>query len=216
MGFLFDITIELSSGFANEACVSQFSHGINLPRAGVLSHSGLMNRVAKNLFVRSLRASLPRARLHLGHRVFFCLIGKTGITARKREGDGASPRGSFRMLKLLERLDRVRPSSCWLSRAQIKEGDGWCDGANDRNYNRPVKLPYPASHEKLCRSDSAYDVVVTLDYNLNPRKRGAGSAIFFHLIRQGATHTEGCVAVSARDARLILAACGHKTRLIII
>jgi L,D-peptidoglycan transpeptidase YkuD (ErfK/YbiS/YcfS/YnhG family) len=174
-----------------------------------------MKRVAKSLIVRSLRASSSRARLHLGHRVFFCLIGKTGTTARKREGDGASPRGSFRMIKLLERLDRVRPHQSGLKRAQIRQGNGWCDGAGDRNYNRPVRLPYPSSHEKLCRTDSAYDALVILDYNLRPRKRGAGSAIFFHLIRDGATHTEGCVAVSARDMRLILAACGHKTHMII-
>jgi L,D-peptidoglycan transpeptidase YkuD (ErfK/YbiS/YcfS/YnhG family) len=216
MGFLFDRTIELSHGFANEACVSQISHAINLPRAGVSSHSGLMNRVAKSLVVRALRASSPIARLHLGHRVFFCLIGKSGVTARKREGDGASPRGSFRMLKLLERQDRGLPHACRLKRAQIKPDDGWCDGAGDRNYNRPVKLPYPGSHEKLARQDSAYDAVVILDYNLHPKKRGAGSAIFFHLIREGATHTEGCVAVSARDMRLILAACGPKTRMIIV
>jgi L,D-peptidoglycan transpeptidase YkuD (ErfK/YbiS/YcfS/YnhG family) len=174
-----------------------------------------MKRIANNLVVRSLRASSPIARLHLGHRVFFCLIGKTGTTARKREGDGASPRGSFRMIKLLERLDRVQPHQSLLKRAQIRDTDGWCDGAGDRNYNRQVTLPYPASHEKLARQDSAYNAVVILDYNLHPRKRGAGSAIFFHLIRDGATHTEGCVAVSARDMRLILATCGHSTRMII-
>jgi L,D-peptidoglycan transpeptidase YkuD (ErfK/YbiS/YcfS/YnhG family) len=174
-----------------------------------------MNRVAKNLVIRSLRASSPVARLHLGHRVFLCLIGKTGTTARKREGDGASPRGSFRMIKLLERLDRVRPHQSLLKRARIREIDGWCDEAGDRNYNRQVTLPHPASHEKLARQDSAYDALVILDYNLHPRKRGAGSAIFFHLIRDGASHTEGCVAVSARDMRHILAACGHKTHMII-
>jgi L,D-peptidoglycan transpeptidase YkuD (ErfK/YbiS/YcfS/YnhG family) len=181
-----------------------------------LPHSGLMERVAKRLVVRSLSASLPVARLHVGHRVFFCLIGKTGITARKREGDGATPRGSFAMLRLLERLDRVRPHSSGLKRAMIRASDGWCDGAGDRNYNRPIKLPYPSSHEKLARLDCAYDAVVILDYNLHPRKRGAGCAIFFHLIREGATHTEGCVAVSARDMRLILDACGRKTRMIIV
>jgi L,D-peptidoglycan transpeptidase YkuD (ErfK/YbiS/YcfS/YnhG family) len=175
-----------------------------------------MNRVAKSIVVRSLRASSPIARLHVGHRVFSCLIGKTGTTSRKREGDGASPRGAFRMLKLLERLDRALPNPSGLKRRQIRDGDGWCDGAGDRNYNRPVMLPYPGSHEKLVREDCAYDAVVILDYNLHPRKRGAGSAIFFHLIREGATHTEGCVAVCARDMRLILAASGPKTRLIIM
>jgi L,D-peptidoglycan transpeptidase YkuD (ErfK/YbiS/YcfS/YnhG family) len=148
----------------------------------------------------------------MGHRVFQCLIGKTGMTSRKREGDGASPRGTFGMIELLERRDRGMTFVTGLPRTAIKESDGWCDDPVDRNYNRKVRLPYPTSHERLSRTDTAYDALVILDYNLHPRKRGAGSAIFFHLIRKGATHTEGCIAVSARDMRLILAACGPRTK----
>lgn len=171
-----------------------------------------MTRIASSVVVRTLCPSSCVARLHVGHRVFFCLVGKTGLTSRKREGDGASPRGTFRMVQLLERPDRGMTFVTGLPKKAIKSFDGWCDEVRDRNYNRPVRLPYPKSHEKLSRVDSAYDALVILDYNLHPRKRGAGSAIFFHLIRNGATHTEGCVAVSARDMRLILEACGPRTK----
>lgn len=87
---------------------------------------------------------------------------------------------------------------------RIEHGLGWCDASGDRNYNRPVRLPYAASHEKMARDDRLYDAVLVLDWNLCPAKRGRGSAIFLHLARPGFTPTEGCVAVSRTTMRRIL------------
>jgi L,D-peptidoglycan transpeptidase YkuD (ErfK/YbiS/YcfS/YnhG family) len=78
----------------------------------------------------------------------------------------------------------------------IRRDDGWCDASADRNYNRPVRLPYPASAERLWREDGLYDLVVVLDYNDRPRSRGRGSAIFMHVARPGYAPTEGCIALA--------------------
>lgn len=86
----------------------------------------------------------------------------------------------------------------------IRPDDGWCDSPLDRNYNRPVKLPYPASAEHLWRSDELYDVVVVLGYNDVPRVRNRGSAVFMHIARGDLKPTEGCVALRAKDLRLLL------------
>jgi L,D-peptidoglycan transpeptidase YkuD (ErfK/YbiS/YcfS/YnhG family) len=81
---------------------------------------------------------------------------------------------------------------------------GWCEVPDDRNYNRPVRIPYGASHERMKRDDRLYDACVVLDWNISTRRRGRGSAIFFHLAREGFTPTQGCVAVTARTmARLL-------------
>ena len=81
---------------------------------------------------------------------------------------------------------------------------GWCEVPDDRNYNRPVTIPYAASHERMLRSDNLYDACIVLDWNISPRRRGRGSAIFFHLARPGFTPTQGCVAVThAVMARLL-------------
>ena len=75
---------------------------------------------------------------------------------------------------------------------------------DDPNYNRPVKMPYAASHEHMLREDDLYDACIVLDWNIRPRRRGRGSAIFFHLARPGFTATQGCVAVThAVMARLL-------------
>ena len=78
----------------------------------------------------------------------------------------------------------------------IRRHDGWCDAPADRNYNRPVRLPYAASAERLWREDELYDVVVILNYNVRPRSRGRGSAIFMHVARPGYAPTEGCIALA--------------------
>lgn len=98
----------------------------------------------------------------------------------------------------------------------IKPADGWCDAVRDRNYNRPVQHPYPASAERLWREDRLYDVVVVLDHNQQPRIRGHGSAIFLHVRRPGSAPTEGCVALEPNDLRRLLRVLVPGRRLIIM
>ena len=78
----------------------------------------------------------------------------------------------------------------------IRRHDGWCDASADRNYNRPVRLPYPAGAERLWREDELYDVVVVLGYNDRPRSRGRGSAIFMHVAMPDYAPTEACIALA--------------------
>src|SRR5260221_8426781 len=82
-----------------------------------------------------------------------CALGRSGIMQTKREGDGATPAGRHRLIGLLYRPDRVRRPVTRLPVARIRRDDGWCDDRGDRRYNRPVRLPYAASHERLWRED---------------------------------------------------------------
>ncbi len=135
--------------------------------------------------------------------VFACALGRGGITANKREGDGGTPLASMRLLSGYFRRGRFAMSSPLPLKA-ISPDLGWCEVPDDRNYNRPVAIPYGASHERMKRDDNLYDAVVVLDWNIRPRRRGRGSAIFFHLARPGFTPTQGCVAVThAVMARLL-------------
>lgn len=109
------------------------------------------------------------------------------------------------MVEVLYRADRVVRPRTLLPVRTIAPDDGWCDEASDRNYNRPVTLPYPASAETLWRDDGLYDIVVLLDHNMRPRVQGLGSAVFVHLARDGFKPTEGCVAFTQHDLRMLLA-----------
>ncbi len=132
-------------------------------------------------------------------------IGRTGLTALKREGDGSSPLGHFRIVGGFYRPDRlgIRPRS-GIPLQPLRPDDGWCDDPSDANYNRPVRRPYPRSHEAMWRDDHAYDVVLVLDFNLWPRMRGGGSAIFFHLAHADSRPTAGCLALKRADMLKLL------------
>lgn len=134
-----------------------------------------------------------------GHLRLPCAVGKTGVSALKHEGDGASPRGTWQLEQLFYRADRItRPRTSLPIRAMTRK-DAWCDIAGDRNYNRLVQIPYPIIDEQLWRDDHLYDVVGVLSYNRLPRVQYAGSAIFLHGARPGYLPTAGCVALSMPD-----------------
>jgi L,D-peptidoglycan transpeptidase YkuD (ErfK/YbiS/YcfS/YnhG family) len=132
--------------------------------------------------------------------------GRSGITARKQEGDGATPAGLLRLVRVLYRADRIKPPACAVPIEPIGPFDGWCDDMDDSAYNRPVRLPCLAGHEALWREDHVYDVIGVLDWNLDPIVKGRGSAIFFHAATPDYAPTAGCVALALPDALAALRA----------
>ncbi|HEV7418129.1 L,D-transpeptidase family protein [Tianweitania sediminis] len=164
--------------------------------------SGRTDR-SRLLVVRPRPSRPTQGLLSVGNTVFPCALGRGGITANKREGDGGTPLGRMRLLSGFVR-DRRFAFCSPLPLQRITRDLGWCEVPDDRNYNRPVRIPYGASHERMMRNDALYDACMVLDWNIRPRKRGRGSAIFFHLARPGFTPTEGCVAVTPKVmARLL-------------
>ena len=136
-----------------------------------------------------------------------CVLGRSGVlpAADKREGDGASPLGVWQLRRVLYRPDREAPPATGLPVAALKPDDGWCDAPGDPAYNRPVRLPYPASAEQMWREDRVYDLVVILGHNDDPPVSPMGSAIFLHLVQPDRSATAGCVAVSREDMLDLLA-----------
>jgi L,D-peptidoglycan transpeptidase YkuD (ErfK/YbiS/YcfS/YnhG family) len=163
------------------------------------------------LTVRAKPGDRCKGLLNAGGTVFPCALGHGGISSRKREGDGATPLARMRILSGYFRRDRFAPRNSRLVMTPIDVSLGWCEVPDDRNYNRPVKLPYAASHEHMLREDRLYDVCIVLDWNIAPRRRGRGSAIFFHLARPGFTPTQGCVAVTAKVMARLLPALSNRT-----
>jgi L,D-peptidoglycan transpeptidase YkuD (ErfK/YbiS/YcfS/YnhG family) len=161
------------------------------------------NRAIVQVLARSDAAA--SGRLRFGNLQFPAALGKGGVRALKREGDGANPMGFWPAILVFYRPDRLRRPVTALPVTPLRERDGWCDAALDRNYNRKVTLPYPASHEQLWRKDGLYDVIVVLDYNYARRAKGRGSAIFMHVARRGFAPTEGCIALKREHLLRLLA-----------
>ena len=146
-------------------------------------------------------------------QVWRCAIGRAGVTATKREGDGATPVGAWPLRRVLFRPDRTDPPETRLPTRPLSPSDGWCDDPGDPAYNLPVTLPHPARHERLWREDAIYDVIVVLGHNDDPPVAGLGSAIFLHVARPDYAPTEGCVALSLPHLRELLRAAPTSSRL---
>jgi L,D-peptidoglycan transpeptidase YkuD (ErfK/YbiS/YcfS/YnhG family) len=142
-------------------------------------------------------------------------LGRSGIRADKREGDGATPRGVFRLKRLWWRAERhARPPTLLPSR-RIKQDDAWCEDPADRHYNQPVKLASASNADRLARADQLYDFIIELDHNTRPRVKGRGSAVFIHAARPGFAPTAGCVALELGSLRKLLARLGPRTKIVV-
>jgi L,D-peptidoglycan transpeptidase YkuD (ErfK/YbiS/YcfS/YnhG family) len=156
------------------------------------------------LRVLSLSARAREGWLAFGPYRVKCAVGRSGIKAVKREGDGATPLGRWPFREVLYRADRMNRPAALLRVRAIRPADGWCDACDDRNYNKQVRLPYPASAERLMRQDHLYDLILPLGYNDGPRGRYRGSAIFVHVARRTFGPTAGCIALRKADLERII------------
>lgn len=144
-----------------------------------------------------------------------CCLGRSGLTNDKKEGDGATPIGKFKLLNGFYRKDRLQKPISKLGFSTIKQNHGWCDDPSDPNYNALITLPFEPSHEIMTREDRLYDVCIVLDYNISPAVSGLGSAIFFHQTSPEFKATEGCVAINPEDMQALLPLLSSETQMII-
>jgi len=124
----------------------------------------------------SIIVSCGRKQISFGGHSYDCRIGRKGYIDQSKgcEGDEKTPLGDYGFrfgLYRPDRLPRKPPSS--LHFWPMSRDDGWCDDVNDTAYNRFVKLPYAARHEKLWRDDGVYDIILVMDHNDSPPEKGA-------------------------------------------
>lgn len=146
-------------------------------------------------------------------RRFPCAIGRGGVTDRKREGDGATPRGVHGIVGMLYRPDRMARPADWA--LPIRPGDLWSDDTADIDYNMMVRAPYAGRAESLRRADPLYDLILLTDWNWPYPVNGRGSAIFLHQWRRPGYPTEGCVAFRRADLRWVAQRLSVSSRVVI-
>ena len=169
----------------------------------------------RRLAVRRKPGEPARGLLRAGPLVLPVALGRSGIKANKREGDGATPRGTFRLRRLWWRADRHPRPATLLPVRRIRPDDGWCEEPTDRRYNKPVKVPPGAKADRLARADRLYDFIIEIDHNTRPRIAGRGSAVFIHLARERFAPTAGCVALAMPSLRRLIARLGPRTRIVV-
>ena len=167
------------------------------------------------LHVHKRSGTKTRGILRAGNTAFPVALGRSGILANKREGDGGTPRGRFRLKQLWWRQDRIsRPRTALPTRA-IRADDAWSEDPADRRYNRPVRRQPGEAGDRLMRDDDLYDLIIEIDHNDRPRIAGRGSAVFIHIARDGFKPTAGCIAFRRNDLLRLLERLGPRTEIVI-
>ena len=128
-----------------------------------------------------------------------CAVGKRGISIKKKEGDFITPKGTFKIREIFYRKDRVQNLITRLKKTVIRKNMGWCDDPKSKKYNKLIYFPFKYRAEKLYRSENIYDIILVLNFNMNPVKKNKGSAIFIHVAKKNFQPTQGCVALDKSE-----------------
>lgn len=144
---------------------------------------------------------------------FRCATGKAGIRKKIKEGDNVTPKGTYKLINIFYRSDRIKALKTPIKKNKITKKIGWCDDVNSKLYNKKIKLPCAARHEKLYRKDNIYDIIGVLNYNINPTIKNKGSAIFLHIAKKNYQKTKGCIAIKKVHLKKILALIDKNTKI---
>jgi L,D-peptidoglycan transpeptidase YkuD (ErfK/YbiS/YcfS/YnhG family) len=144
---------------------------------------------------------------------FRCALGKAGIKKKIMEGDNITPKGIFKIIKIYYRPDKIKEIKTLIKKIKIKKNMGWCDDIKSRFYNQQIKLPTKYSHEKLYRNDNLYDLIVVLNYNIDPIIKNKGSAIFLHIAKNSYQDTKGCIALKKKHLIEIISKIKKNTKI---
>jgi L,D-peptidoglycan transpeptidase YkuD (ErfK/YbiS/YcfS/YnhG family) len=165
--------------------------------------------------VRTRPGTRTRGILLAGQLAMPVALGRAGIRAIKLEGDGATPSGRFRVMRLWWRGDRHPRAPTRLPVQRITPDLAWCEDTIDRRYNRPFCRSANEPGDRLWREDHLYDFIVEISHNMCPRVAGRGSAVFLHVARPDWSPTAGCVAFRVGDLLRLLQRLGPRTRVVI-
>ena len=144
-----------------------------------------------------------------------CALGKRGIGYKRKEGDLITPKGTYKVKYILYRKDRVKKIQTKIKKIAIRKDMGWCDDPKSRDYNKLIKLPYAYSYEKIFRKENNYDIILILNYNMNPVIKNKGSAIFIHIAKKNYKKTEGCIALKKAHLLKITKDLKNNTKVLI-
>jgi len=142
-----------------------------------------------------------------------CAIGKSGIISSKKEGDLATPKGTFELGTLYYRKDNIQQLKYKIKKKIITKKMGWCNDSRSKKYNQEISFPFKYGAEKLYIKDKIYDLFINIKYNSCPVIKDKGSAIFLHIADSKYQPTKGCIAISKNDFLKILPLINNKTKI---
>ena len=146
---------------------------------------------------------------------FRCALGKAGISKKNIEGDNITPEGTYKIIEIYYRKDRIKKIASKFKLIEVTKKMGWCNDPKSKNYNQLINLPNKCSYEKLFRKDNIYDLILVLNFNMKPIVKNKGSAIFIHIANKNYKKTAGCVGLKKTHLMHLIKKINKKTKILI-
>ena len=160
-----------------------------------------------------MNIKLKKKFLYINNYKVKCAVGKRGITSKKIEGDNKTPAGIYKFKSIYYRKDRIPKINSKIKKIIIKKDMGWCDDTKSKFYNKLIKFPFKGRAEKLWLNKNIYDIIIVINYNMNPIINNKGSAVFLHLSTKNYAPTKGCIAISKKNMHFIIGKISNKTNI---
>jgi L,D-peptidoglycan transpeptidase YkuD (ErfK/YbiS/YcfS/YnhG family) len=133
-------------------------------------------------------------------------VGKNGVSANRREGDGTTPAGVFPIGRTMYGTE-PNPGVSFPYR-RLRCGDWWDEDPSSPTYNSfqhvrcGTRPPFRIVSEGMWENPRAYPHLAVVEFNMRPVVPGRGSGIFLHA--QTGNATNGCISLRRTDLRRVL------------
>ena len=133
-------------------------------------------------------------------------LGRSGLSANRREGDGTTPTGVFTIGPTMYGND-PNPGVRFRYR-RLRCGDWWDEDPRSPTYNSfqhvpcGQKPPFGGASEGMWEQPRPYPFLAVFEYNTRPVVPGKGSGMFLHAQTGGPTN--GCVSIRKDQLRAVL------------
>jgi L,D-peptidoglycan transpeptidase YkuD (ErfK/YbiS/YcfS/YnhG family) len=191
-------------------------HGHSAPSSGLANELASTRGAAQLVTVEASGYRTTVASLVLWERTGGCWrrvagpwtarLGRSGLSDRKREGDGATPTGAY---ALGATVYGIAPNpGVRGAYHRLVCGDWWDEDPSSPTYNsfRHVPCgalpPFGGDSEALWQATVAYRQFAVVEYNVRPVVPGRGSAIFLHDDKGGPTNA--CVSLPQGELLTLL------------
>src|SRR6202790_5043581 len=169
---------------------------MEIPHTSITYQTVARDRPVSAIRINTAAGDRCRGWLTADAQTLSVALGRGGIRANKREGDGGTPKGTFRPRQLWWRADRHPRPRTFLPVRAIGPEDAWCEDPASRHYNRTVRRNRTRGGDRLRRDDHLYDFIVEIDHNSRPRIASRGRAVFLDLACPNFGPTAGCVSMT--------------------
>lgn len=195
----------LLAGLTAAACPSNLANDL-----------GVQPRATQLITVEARTARTTRATLRIWRRSGACWVaaggpyparlGVKGLSADRREGDGTTPAGTFRIDPTMYG-NAPNPGVRFRYR-RLRCGDWWDEDPGSPTYNAFQHVPcgrrppFRVKTEGLWQNPRAYPYFAVVEFNMRPVVPGRGSGIFLHAQTGGPTN--GCISLRRAELRHVL------------